>query len=576
MTWYMAAFRLEWLAMALLLVSATMALAARRKGLLVRWVFPCVVIGGLALWALAALGLALYLRLGKETYPHWLYHDLARALAFFAGAGVILWRGSRPAGSTPDTNRAAGAWPLPRLFKVSAAAALIWGATLWAFCAHAAGQFEAARRDARALAVSVKPPAVAEEANAAMLYKRACELIPNRMRMSEADAREHSSWSFSWGWDEAADPRMLAYLERMQPALELLEQAAVRPGCRFNSEHDYSHPGLQEFTYDRGILRAKSLLRMNVRRRCIQGDARGALGSVAGLHTLASHIAQEPAYSRVTQAIGMYHPWVLEYVLARTSPSSEDLKILPKIGDAALDQRFRAALILEEALALSEMAMVEEVAFARNRITGDEPVAVMLFGKLGFRLCLIGWRTFYLAPDLADFRSRMKAARDLAARPFLEVQEEWRQWDRNCLEEPHGVMTGLFLPAAGRLALNVCRGTAQIRLTDMALAAAAYRAEHGRYPVKAGDIVPTFIPAIPQDPFDGQPLRMRAVDGELLLYSVGEDGKDDGGAEMNHKQHTGDITFCLGTKLWRERRAESVSGTDKAGAGKPGVGKSGR
>jgi hypothetical protein len=50
---------------------------------------------------------------------------------------------------------------------------------------------------------------------------------------------------------------------------------------------------------------------------------------------------------------------------------------------------------------------------------------------------------------------------------------------------------------------------------------------------------------------------MRAVDGELLLYSVGDDGRDDDGAELYYKPNAGDITFCLGPKLWRERRAKS-------------------
>jgi len=38
------------------------------------------------------------------------------------------------------------------------------------------------------------------------------------------------------------------------------------------------------------------------------------------------------------------------------------------------------------------------------------------------------------------------------------------------------------------------------------------------------------VPAVPRDPVDGQPLSYQInSDGTFLLYSIGEDGVDDGG-----------------------------------------------
>jgi hypothetical protein len=43
-------------------------------------------------------------------------------------------------------------------------------------------------------------------------------------------------------------------------------------------------------------------------------------------------------------------------------------------------------------------------------------------------------------------------------------------------------------------------------------------------------LVPEFLAAVPMDLIDGQPLRYRLnADGSFVLYSVGENGKDDGG-----------------------------------------------
>lgn len=71
--------------------------------------------------------------------------------------------------------------------------------------------------------------------------------------------------------------------------------------------------------------------------------------------------------------------------------------------------------------------------------------------------------------------------------------------------------------------------------TQRALAVAAialkrYERRHGRLPDTLEALVPEFCVALPRDPVDGQPLRYRRLpDGGFLLYSVGENGTDDGG-----------------------------------------------
>jgi len=63
-----------------------------------------------------------------------------------------------------------------------------------------------------------------------------------------------------------------------------------------------------------------------------------------------------------------------------------------------------------------------------------------------------------------------------------------------------------------------------------AIALKRYQLKHGNFPADLTALVPEFVSAIPRDPVDGQPLRYRRnADGTFLLYSVGENGKDDGG-----------------------------------------------
>jgi hypothetical protein len=66
-----------------------------------------------------------------------------------------------------------------------------------------------------------------------------------------------------------------------------------------------------------------------------------------------------------------------------------------------------------------------------------------------------------------------------------------------------------------------------------------------------GDLVPTYLDTIPKDPFDGKDLRYKELDTGFVVYSVGEDGHDDGGKERppskkrKSESCTYDITFII-------------------------------
>ncbi len=54
-----------------------------------------------------------------------------------------------------------------------------------------------------------------------------------------------------------------------------------------------------------------------------------------------------------------------------------------------------------------------------------------------------------------------------------------------------------------------------------------YRLAHGSYPQSLDLLVPTFLPGLPFDPVDGQMLRYRLTESGFVLYSIGRDGVDD-------------------------------------------------
>jgi hypothetical protein len=77
------------------------------------------------------------------------------------------------------------------------------------------------------------------------------------------------------------------------------------------------------------------------------------------------------------------------------------------------------------------------------------------------------------------------------------------------------------------------RATMSSGLTQLAFALAAHRADHGGYPEELGDLRPKYIPCVPKDAFNNDAdLHYARHDDGYLLYSVGPNGRDDGGKSV--------------------------------------------
>ena len=80
----------------------------------------------------------------------------------------------------------------------------------------------------------------------------------------------------------------------------------------------------------------------------------------------------------------------------------------------------------------------------------------------------------------------------------------------------------------GRFSLE--KTIAANRLLIIGIALKIYKIEHGGYPLKLTELVPNVLPVLPIDPFAlSGTFQYRHDKSDYLLYSVGPDGKDDGG-----------------------------------------------
>ncbi len=90
------------------------------------------------------------------------------------------------------------------------------------------------------------------------------------------------------------------------------------------------------------------------------------------------------------------------------------------------------------------------------------------------------------------------------------------------------------------------RAKAVLRTAYTALAMERFNLAKGRWPDKFQDLVPLYLSEVPLDPFDGVPLRLIRKGHAIIVYSVGIDKEDNGGAvELNPGVVGSDIGFVL-------------------------------
>jgi hypothetical protein len=115
---------------------------------------------------------------------------------------------------------------------------------------------------------------------------------------------------------------------------------------------------------------------------------------------------------------------------------------------------------------------------------------------------------------------------------------------------PRGITTffvSLLMPAIEKVTEAALRSRGELLATGVGIACERYRQKFGKWPEKLEDIPKDILPSIPNDPFTGKPINYKRLPDGVVVYTVGPDGKDDGGAVIQTKQTK---MTDFGIRLW--------------------------
>lgn len=296
-----------------------------------------------------------------------------------------------------------------------------------------------------------------------------------------------------------------------EQCLALLHEAAGIENCRYDWDpNDGMMPHLSE------VRRSAHLLNLAAAYHAHTGAPAASVTSVKDGLRLAGSLQGGPSLINYLVQVACTRIAIrgLERTLDATALTDAQLRDLHYAFAAAV-----RGLDFKEALVAERCFLIE---CTRN------PSLMGAGGSGEVAFALPGVRSQGLT-DLLDHMAACIEATELPrAEQLARFREVGRQLDE--LSVLH-VLAKILAPALVRIVELDLRARVHLDLAQTALAIERHRLATGKTPDQLEELTPQYLDQVPIDPFDGQPIRYRRTDPGYVLYSITEDGQDNGGKE---------------------------------------------
>jgi hypothetical protein len=340
--------------------------------------------------------------------------------------------------------------------------------------------------------------------------------------------------------DEPQTTALRTEIQKLGPALAEVRKLADLPNGRFFivwSQDVFSIllPGQQNARELATVLSYDALLRAQ------ENDLDGALASCRGILNAGRAIGDEPfAISQlIIMACQSIAVGKIERALAEGQPAEAALAPLQRLLE---EEQGRSSLLIaargERAIHDRFMQALEDGQVKTASVPGiaGETWANALISVPG-----------YVKNNREVLLRHLTQAVEIAKLPPEQQKDPLRQWEAQIRDLPEPARQ--LCPAMRKIADSHHRNLAQVRCALAAVAAERYRQAQRRWPEALSLLVTRgLLTEVPADPYTGQPLRLKPLGDGILIYSVGPDGRDDGGKiDREHPLNEG---TDLGFRLW--------------------------
>jgi hypothetical protein len=342
----------------------------------------------------------------------------------------------------------------------------------------------------------------------------------------------------------ARDLRAGLAADGVKDALAMTERLSRQTGGRFNIT--YGPNPLDAPSPYQDVRAAIALLRNLAVLQDQDGQADASLATARRIVIAGRGIGDEPSMIAQLVRVAAHSIAVqsVERALAQGLPSGEALAQTQRLlAEDAAEPLFVYALRGERA---SQHRLIELIKSGEGTLIGTPPS---------------NWRERVDQVHLSQAARRghaemlrtLNRALEVARRDPEGQAEELQRLDAELdhrAESRRGkdVLINLLMPAVSKMCLTFQRDRAIVRGAVVGLALERYRLDTEHWPEKLGQLVPAYLSAVPTDPFDGKELRYRKLADGVIVYSVGPDRQDNGGA-LNRANPLMPGTD-LGFRLW--------------------------
>ena len=362
-------------------------------------------------------------------------------------------------------------------------------------------------------------PESPEQKSAARLYLAAGAAAVPTYDIDRAVPADLQTATYTLGQDAAVRERLVRRLEAVlspnADALALLDKATPLDFVAFGPGTEYSFRTASVWTLT-GVneLRAGYL--------CLTGKTDAAVeAAIVGFRLF--RVDRFRAWWAADLRPGFR---MVPFILSHCPPDAEALARLQQAAEATSSARTIADALVRESM--TDRARFLSRIWSQYGFDVRAPEAVTFRSYPIEQMVLRPWLTHLAVRELHD-RAELIAAERLPAQERLAAVEALRQ--RHAERRVGGPFArGMVLGGVAREVPSMMGSFAYSGASIAAIAVARYRLDHNQQlPPSLDALVPQYLKAIPIDPFTDAPIRYVSRPGEYAVYSVGRDGKDDGG-----------------------------------------------